>query len=205
MGHEQESTDSGSKSESHDSSLGENRRGFFAQTAAILIGGVVTVVPFLAGLYVFLDPLRKRNQAKSGEEPGGFDSEGYIKVGSIDSLPADGSPAIFRIVSDDVDAWTVSGNQPIGKVYIRKADDDEIVAFNASCPHAGCDVDYRPSEREFLCPCHNSDFSIDGGRSADSPSARDLDQLPTTVKNDSEIWVKFQNFRTGTAEQIPTV
>ena len=30
------------------------------------------------------------------------------------------------------------------------------------CPHAGCMVDYEKESNEFVCPCHQSKFNIDG-------------------------------------------
>lgn len=30
------------------------------------------------------------------------------------------------------------------------------------CPHAGCMVDYEKETNEFVCPCHQSKFNIDG-------------------------------------------
>ena len=30
------------------------------------------------------------------------------------------------------------------------------------CPHAGCMVDYEKDTNEFVCPCHQSKFDIDG-------------------------------------------
>ena len=30
------------------------------------------------------------------------------------------------------------------------------------CPHAGCMVNYNKKSNEFVCPCHQSKFNIDG-------------------------------------------
>ena len=56
----------------------------------------------------------------------------------------------------------------------------------------------------YLCPCHNSTFALDGKiSSAGSPSPRGLDELEVEIRNDSEVWVKFQNYRAGVPEKIP--
>src|SRR6185503_12587442 len=59
---------------------GEDRRGFFKQAAAICLGAVSTLVPLVAGLLTWLDPLRR----KAG--PAGF-----VHVTSLSALPEDGS------------------------------------------------------------------------------------------------------------------
>ena len=59
-----------------------------------------------------------------------------------------------------------------------------------------------PQKKIFVCPCHNARFDLSGKRlDATSPSPRDLDTLEMEIRGD-EIWVKFQNFRTGTAQKI---
>jgi Rieske Fe-S protein len=65
-------------------------------------------------------------------------------------------------------------------------------------------VDYDLSRKGYHCPCHNSSFGVDG-KIADpkSPSPRGLDELEVEIRGESEIWVKFQNFRAGGREKIP--
>ncbi|HKS37073.1 MAG TPA: Rieske 2Fe-2S domain-containing protein, partial [Verrucomicrobiae bacterium] len=80
----------------------------------------------------------------------------------------------------------------------------QVQAFNVICPHAGCFVDYVAARKGYFCPCHNSTFGVDG-RIADakSPSPRGLDELEAEIRNDTEIWVKFRNFRAGVKQRIP--
>ncbi len=98
------------------------------EAAAIVIGGIVGIFPVMAGLAVFLDPLRR----SSG---GGK----WVRIASLDSLK-EGEPAFFPVVMDKRDdAWTRFLNEPVGSVYlIRKG--DEVTCFTATCPHAGCCV-----------------------------------------------------------------
>ena len=66
------------------------RRGFIKFFCAF-IGTLISVVPFGAGIWAYLDPLAKR-------EGGGGD--GFIKVTTLDAIPTDGSPAKFAVVAD---------------------------------------------------------------------------------------------------------
>jgi menaquinol-cytochrome c reductase iron-sulfur subunit len=180
----------------------QTRRGFLGQALTLVVGGVVTLFPLVLGLVPFLDPLRKRRGSlpKTLGDEAAADAEGFFAVAQADSLPADGAPQFFQIIANRTDAWTFIPNQPIGAVYLRR-EGDEVIAFNVECPHAGCTVDYDPVGREFDCPCHKSSFTLDGQRSAQSPSARDLDRLETRVA-DGTVHVKYEKFRTGTAQKI---
>lgn len=170
-----------------------DRRNFLTKAAAIIIGGIVAVVPPLAGLFVLLDPLRRKSE-------GG----GAVLVASLNALPASGEPRKFPVLATRVDAWNRTPNVPIGAVYLQRLKDNKIRAFNVVCPHAGCFVDFRPAQGHYHCPCHDSSFSADGKvLDPKSPSPRSLDDLPVEIRNGTEIWVKFQNFRAGTHDKIP--
>ncbi len=169
------------------------RRNFFKETLAAALGMVVAVIPGLAGLAVFLDPLRRQGAA------GGR----LIRVAAIGAIPADGTPAKFAVVADKTDAWNKFTETPVGAVYLRRVGADKIVALNVVCPHAGCFVSLQKSGKDFLCPCHDSRFELDGRvTSPSSPSPRGLDSLEVEIRKD-EIWVHFQNFQPGKREKVP--
>ena len=68
------------------------------------------------------------------------------------------------------------------------------------CPHLGCFVDYRKNEQDFFCPCHDSQFSLDG-ELAKGVSPRGMDTLEVDIRNGSEVWVKFRRFKSNTKEK----
>lgn len=169
------------------------RRNFLMQALAGMFGSLLVVFPFLSGLGVILDPLWRKST--DGE---------MIRIGSLDALPQDGTPVKFPVLSDKQDAWNKFSNVPIGAVYVRLLPNQQCEAFNVICPHAGCYVDFLPDRRSYLCPCHRSTFSIDGKiNDPKSPSPRGLDPLLVEVRNDKELWVKFQNFQTGRSDRVP--
>ena len=72
------------------------RRGFFASAMAIVIGGVVSLAPVVAGVLFFLDPLIRKKV--KGEESSG--DEGFVKVNvTLDQLKTflgtDAKPGAF--------------------------------------------------------------------------------------------------------------
>lgn len=170
------------------------RRGFIVGAAAAVAGAIVGLVPLVSGLAVLLDPLRRKG---AGEQA--------IRVTTLDALPADGLPHQYPVVAAwRNDAWTRYRNEPIGSVHlVRKPGSSEVLALNATCPHAGCLVPFSAERQCFKCPCHNSAFGLDGARlEENSPSPRDMDSLECEVRG-SEVWVRFQNFQIATADKRP--
>lgn len=170
------------------------RRDFLVKSATVCMGAAVTLVPAAAGLAIYLDPLRRKSSA--GE---------LVQVTTLSALAEDGTPRRFEIIADRTDAWNKFPAVPIGAIYLRRVGDSKVEAFNVTCPHAGCPVEYTAAGHCFLCPCHDSKFNLNGSlvAGAKSPSPRGLDSLEVEVRNSSEVWVRFQNFEAGKAEKIP--
>ena len=175
------------------------RRGLLTKAAAVLVGATVGVVPMLAATVTFLDPLlRRKKKATAGTTQTGTTIKGndeFIKVTPVSTLAADGSPRMFPVIDDLQDAWNKFPNTEIGSVYLWQTSEGVVECFNARCPHLGCTVNYKAGESAYLCPCHDSAFSLDGERSNDIPP-RNMDPLEAEVRSDF-VWVKFQKFRAG--------
>jgi len=169
------------------------RRGFLKGLLAGVIGAIVGIVPLLSGLAVLFDPLRRKSAAASP-----------IQVTSLNAIPEDGTPRKFTVLASHIDAWNKNPQSPIGAVYLRRLGPKQVKAFNVVCPHAGCFVEFVSTRNGYFCPCHKSTFALDGKIASASPAKRGLDELEVEIRNDNEVWVKFQNFLAGSAEKIPT-
>ena len=168
------------------------RRDFLLKAAAVGIGAVTTLVPVGAGLVTLLDPLR--HKAKAGT---------FLRVATLISLPEDGTPRQYPVVSERQDAWNKFPQVRVGAVYLRRTGAKEVQAINVVCPHAGCFVNYQPDQKQYLCPCHNSSFALDGAiKDPSSPSPRPLDTMEVKVSDDGGVWVKFENYRAGVHEKV---
>lgn len=181
----------------HHDDMSENqqapdRRNFVTKAAAIVVGGLISVVAPVAGVLTFLDPLRRKS-----------DTRGMVRIAPFSSLPENGEPRKFPVLDTLVDAWNKTENVPIGSVYVQRTGDDTVRVLNSVCPHLGCSVGYRAATQGYFCPCHKSAFAISGAiADPKSPSPRGMDELTAEVRN-GEIWVKFQNFRKGSPDKIP--
>jgi succinate dehydrogenase / fumarate reductase iron-sulfur subunit len=65
---------------------------------------------------------------------------------------------------------------------------DEIVCFNASCPHLGCTVSWDASSSRFRCACHGGTFDRDGAVVA-GPPPRGLDRYRFKIDS-GRLWVE---------------
>lgn len=71
--------------------------------------------------------------------------DGFIAVGVVAALNEDG----YLI------------NKKLEAIVVRKPD-NTLSAVNIKCTHKQCDVEWKASEKNLLCPCHGSKFAPDG-------------------------------------------
>lgn len=181
------------------SSSGADRRSFIA----IVTGGLAMLAPIGAGLWSFLSPLFRKASAPE------------VRVALLDQVPDDGRPYFFPVVTDRKDAWTQYSEQKVGAVYLVRQPGEELpVAFTAKCPHAGCSIGFSAEEEKFKCPCHTSNFNVDGTRvnGDDEVAPRDMDTLEVKLQQvessegaaATEVLVTFVDYQTGHKEKHPS-
>ena len=169
------------------------RRGFLGGAVAWVCGAVAMAVPAAAGMIAFLNPLGQKGRGGA-----------FLRLAALDMVPVDGTPRKFPIIADATDAWTHFPAEPTGAVFLRRVG-REVLAFQVTCPHAGCAIDFEPSSAggKFFCPCHSASFDLSGKRTdPTSPSSRDMDSLAVEIRETNEVWVKFETFTVGTARKV---
>lgn len=60
------------------------------------------------------------------------------------------------------------------RIWVRK-DPGQIFVIKAVCTHLGCTPDWMPQQNIFHCPCHGSEYDIDGVNFA-GPAPRPMDR-----------------------------
>ena len=84
-------------------STSSDRRGFMRGMLTMIAGGFALLGPLWGGLALLLDPLRRNRNESSGA---------FIMVARLASLPANGIPMKFDILSNRKDAWNHYSNVP---------------------------------------------------------------------------------------------
>lgn len=75
--------------------------------------------------------------------------------------PGGGLRATLGQLSDIPVGGAISVKAPDGAtVLLTQPEPGEVKAFSAVCPHEGCSA--APEGDHFSCPCHGSEFALDG-------------------------------------------
>lgn len=168
----------------------EARRGFLKILTAWL-GGMVAAVVAAPGLAFLAHPLRR-------ETVRGV--RGPLRVAALADLKP-GEPLRCDIRGEVIDAWNRFPDVKIGSCWVVKPDEDSPVrAFSTVCPHLGCGIDFDGAKKRFVCPCHESFFSLEGEALA-GPAPRDMDELEVETEA-SEVRVKYRRFRVGSPQKV---
>jgi thiosulfate dehydrogenase (quinone) large subunit len=72
--------------------------------------------------------------------------------------------------------------------YVVQPTAGDFKAFSSVCPHAGCQVGYSRSDREFVCPCHGARFDATGNV-IQGPAQRSLSPITVTSSTDGQLYV----------------
>ncbi len=64
------------------------------------------------------------------------------------------------------------------------SDKTKLLAFNATCTHKGCVVDWSDQSKGFLCPCHATEFKADGSV-AKGPATQPLAKFAVKTEGSS--------------------
>jgi Rieske Fe-S protein len=64
-----------------------------------------------------------------------------------------------------------------------------FVAFDASCTHEGCPVDYSKTAKCLVCPCHGAQFDSSTGAVIRGPARRPLAKISVAEGADGKLYV----------------
>ena len=82
-------------------------------------------------------------------------------------------------LSDVPDGGRASGEADGQQVLIHRPDETTVLAYSAECTHQGCAVSALKSE--FVCPCHNSKFSVTDGTVLGGPAPAPLPRFAAAI------------------------
>lgn len=142
--------------------MNQNRRSFLKY---LLSGASLALAGFI--LYPILAYL-KPPKSKSLEI-------NSVKVAKLGEIPVDSS-IIFRF-----------GNKP--GILIRKSKDD-FRAFDATCTHLDCTVQYKKELGVIWCACHNGKYDLNG-KNISGPPPKPLNPYKVVIQGEDIIITKI--------------
>lgn len=79
-------------------------------------------------------------------------------------------------------------NYPKGKFWLSRTVDNRLVAPYKVCPHLGCLYNWNSAEEQFHCPCHLSQYELDGTYIR-GPASRSTDRFVIRLLDDQGVEV----------------
>jgi len=134
----------------------------------MLLGSVMAAVVGLPGIAYLISPATRVQKGDT-----------WISLGTLENYPI-GTPTSFNFTRSTVNGWdkTVLSYS----VFVLRKDESQFKVFSNICTHLGCRVSWHPDIQEYVSPCHDGHFDIDG-KVTKGPPPRPLDPYDTKVEN----------------------
>lgn len=102
----------------------------------------------------------------------------WIPLGSLDNYPI-GTPTFFGFTRTRVNGWekTVKSYG----VYVLRNNQEELKVFSDICTHLACKTTWHEDAQEYICPCHDGHYDIDGNVTK-GPPPRPLDRYEHKIE-----------------------
>jgi len=102
----------------------------------------------------------------------------FVEAGDISQLSPQ-VPLEIAFRRNRVDGWRVVSEK--STAWVVKLPDNNVVAYAPQCTHLGCAYHWDQRRTNFVCPCHNSVFALDG-KVQEGPAPRPLDRYQTKIE-----------------------
>jgi Rieske Fe-S protein len=118
----------------------------------------MTTVAAVAGpIAVYLLPTHLPNRGKGKIRVALATPVDELKEGAATRFD---SPPGMAFVMADGGELNAAGDPTFGGFLTR--DQGTLRAFAITCPHLGCSYAFDGGKQHFVCPCHGSEFALDG-------------------------------------------
>ncbi len=107
------------------------------------------------------------------------EEQAWVPVGSLENYEI-GVPKLFNFNRSQVNGWEKTVLS-FGAYVIRK-DANQVLVLSNICTHLACRVSWHPDIQNYVSPCHNGHFDIDGNV-VSGPPPRPLDEFKTKIEN----------------------
>jgi len=152
-----------------------NRRDF-VNIVVVLLGSIMGAVVGLPAIAYLVSPATKVQK-----------SEAWISTGNLQNYPL-GTPTLFSFNRTKVNGWekTVTSYG----VYVNRIREDQVKVYSNVCPHLACRVTWNESEKQYVCPCHDGRFDIEG-KVVSGPPPAPLQEYAEIKVEEGNLYIHF--------------
>ncbi|MBW4514728.1 MAG: Rieske (2Fe-2S) protein [Timaviella obliquedivisa GSE-PSE-MK23-08B] len=94
----------------------------------------------------------------------------------------DGFEVVGTVADLDQKGQILNEKLLLGKALVVREPDNQLVAVDPTCNHAGCNVEWK-ADQTFICPCHDSKFANDG-KLLQGPATQSLPLYTAKIEGD---------------------
>lgn len=88
-------------------------------------------------------------------------SEAWIPLGPLENYPV-GTPTQFNFTRTKINGWEKTVNS-YGVYVVRFTENEaDLRVFSNMCTHLSCRVTWEEDPQQYICPCHDAHFAMDG-------------------------------------------
>ena len=144
----------------------QTRRHFYSALISALGSALAAALAIPGGMYLLWGGSSKSRST-------------FVEVANLAQLQI-GKPQEVTFERTRVDGWRELKEKVIA--WVVRTDDKNVVAYSPQCTHLGCAYHWEEERDKFVCPCHESVFTVDGKVVA-GPASRPLDRYAVRVEN----------------------
>ena len=144
-----------------------SRREFTSIVTAFL-GSIMGAVVGLPVIGYIISPAMKTKKV-----------DDWVSLGLLEEYPI-GTPQLFSFTRTKVNGWEKTTNSY--GVFVLRKDENEVKVLSNVCTHLSCRVNWHTDAQEFICPCHDAHFDING-TVLDGPPPRPMDEYEYKIED----------------------
>jgi len=140
----------------------------FVNVVVVAIGAIMTAFIGLPAIGYLISPATKVQE-----------KDDWIPLGPLENYPI-GVPTLFSFTRTTLNGWEKTVNSY--GAYVTRFSETEHKVFSNMCTHLSCRVTWKDDQMDYLCPCHDGHFDVNGKVTA-GPPPRPLDEYGTKVED----------------------
>ena len=133
----------------------------FVKLTTAAVGTFIGAAVGLPAIAYLIDPALKAST-----------TDAWIPLGKLDAFEI-GKPTLASFTRSKVNGWEKTVNSY--GVFVLRTSETETLVLSNKCTHLGCHVNWNVDKNEFICPCHDAQFDING-KVLGGPPPRPMDR-----------------------------